>query len=680
MVYEVLPGENHPLGATVADEGVNFCLFSEHANQVELLVFDKPEDLEPVQVVLLDPEVNRTYSFWHVFLKGLKPGAGYAYRVDGPHEPHNGHRFDRSRVLIDPYARANTQVLWDRGKAIGEGDNLKTSLRSVVVKPPEFNWKGDRPLDIPKQDTIIYEMHVGGFTKSPTAKVKHPGKFLGVVEKIPYLKELGVTAVELLPVAAFDETEGARKNKEGQMLKNYWGYAPVGFFSLHPAYCVAADYGEQINEFKTMVRELHKNGIEVILDMVYNHTSEGNELGPTFCFRGLDNAVYYHLRHDDGAQYVDFSGCGNSINANHPIVAKMIKESLEYWAGEMHVDGFRLDEGSVLSRNQMGQPDRYPQVLWEIELSEALADTKLFSEAWDAKGLYEIGSFPGYRWSEWNGRYRDAIRRFVRGDNAMVGEAAARIAGSADLYQAGREQPINSVNFITCHDGFTLWDLVSYNGKHNEANGEDNRDGIEENYSWNGGAEGETELPAVWKLRRRQARNLLTILLLSQGVPMLLAGDECGQTQRGNNNAYCQDNELSWFDWERAAQNGEMAAYVQALIEFRKSHRILRRRSFFSGKKNERGLADLEWHGALARQPGFADPLCKVLGMSLGAEGEEPDVLVLFNMQDNACEFELVAVDGREWRLSLQTSEEEMTYSAVQATVPARTVAVFESV
>jgi glycogen operon protein len=584
-------------------------------------------------------------------------------------------------VLIDPYARANTHALWSREAACGKKDTIGQSMRSVVVDLNGFDWEGDKQPNISKQHSIIYELHVGGFTKDPSSQVTHPGTFLGLIDKIPYLQDLGVTAVELMPVTEFDETEVLGEGPDGKPLKNYWGYAPVGFFSLHPKYCVSGNFREQIDEFRTMVREFHKAGIEVILDMVFNHTSEGDERGPTVSFRGLDNAVYYHLNFQDKSRYVDFSGCGNSLNCNHPIVSKLIRESLEYWVKEMHVDGFRLDEGSVLSRNQDGKPERYPRVLWEIELSEALADTKLFSEAWDALGLYEIGSFPGYRWSEWNGKFRDAVRRFVRGDNGMVGEMASRMAGSADLYQAGQEKPINSLNFVTCHDGFTLYDLVSYNRKHNEMNGEENRDGISENYSWNCGEEGETDKREVLRLRKRQVKNLLTILLLSQGVPMMLAGDEVMRTQRGNNNPYCQDNRLSWFDWDLVEKHREIWEFTQQLLAFRKKHGVLRRKSYFSGMKNSRGLADVEWHGCNIYHPGWDDPLCKILAVTYGAMDEqEADVFVAMNMEDNSLEVELPAVQGREWREVLQTSEMRLNRALVQVTVPARSIVVFESV
>ena len=658
MKFEALPGKKHPPGAVVEEDGVNFALFSEDATGVELLLFEEPTDKKPVFTYVFDPEDNRSYSFWHVKVVGATAGMGYAYRVDGPDEPQNGHRFDRSKVLVDPYSRINVHGLWDRGAAVGSGDNLLKSMRSVIVGQEAFDWEGDKPINRPKQETIIYEMHVAGFTRSKTAGVRHPGTFLGVIEKVEYLKKLGITAVELLPVNAFDETEVIRRMPDGTMLKDFWGYAPIGYFALHPGYCVSDEPLEQLDEFREMVKALHRAGIEVILDMVFNHTAEGNQHGPTTSFRGLGNKVYYHLNPKNRGDYVDFSGCGNAVNANHPIVSKMIRESLEYWVAEMHVDGFRLDEGSVLSRNQHGNPEPYPRLLWEVELSEVLADTKLFTEAWDAAGLYEVGSFPGYRWSEWNGKYRDSVRRFVKGDEGQVAEMANRIAGSADIYQRGKEKPINSVNFVTCHDGFSLYDLVAYNGKHNESNGEENRDGINENLSWNCGAEGETEDEKIKKLRIRQIKNFWTVLMMSIGVPMVLSGDEAARTQRGNNNAYCQDNEISWFDWKRVEEQKDLLRFAQKMIGFRRGHGVLRRREFFSGEKNERGLKDLEWHGCRLNGPGFDNRGCRVLSMTLGAmaQGEE-DVFAAFNMSEHDEKFDVPELKGRKWYMVVRTDE-----------------------
>lgn len=654
-LLQVEKGSPHPLGATPDQNGVNFSLFSENATGVELLLFERHDAPEPFQTIQLDPFVNKTFHFWHVYVRGLEPGAPYAYRVDGPSDLCAGHRFDQKKALIDPYARGNTNSLWKRADACGPDDNLKTSMRSVVIDASGYDWEGDRPLNRPMEETIIYELHASGFTKSPSSGVKHPGTFSGIIEKIPYLKELGITAVELLPVFDFDETDILRV-VDGTPLKNFWGYSTMGFFSPQSAYCVSPESGSHLREFRDMVKALHKVGIEVILDVVFNHTDEGNHQGPVFSFKGIDNLVYYFLVPWDKQFYLDYSGCGNTLNCNHPIAQKLIVECLRYWVREAHVDGFRFDEGSILSRGEDGSPLPHPPVVWQIELDEELADTKVIAEAWDAAGLYQIGYFPGDRWAEWNGRYRDDIRRFVKGEPGLVGDVASRLAGSADLYQAVGELPINSINFITCHDGFTLNDLVSYNAKHNEGNGEGNRDGINDNLSNNCGVEGETTDPAVKALRDRQVKNFATILLLSRGVPMILSGDEVRRTQKGNNNAYCQDNEIGWFDWTLAQKHHEMFRFWKRMIEFRKTHSTLRQRFFFSGAVNERGLADVSWHGCKLNQPGWSDPEARALGMTLGGFDGEPDIHVMLNMYWESLELEIPPVPGRRWFRVINTA------------------------
>jgi glycogen operon protein len=646
------------LGATPKQDGVNFAIFSEHATSVELLLFDKPDDLEPIQIIELNPRINKTFHFWHVFVKGLKPGKGYAYRIDGPRNLHwAGYRFNKNKVLLDPYARANSNTLWNRVDAVGPHDNLATSMRSVVIDISDYDWEGDYPINRLISETIIYEMHVGGFTKSPSSGCLHPGTFSAVIEKIPYLKELGITAVELLPIFDFDEKETVRE-VNGEPLKDYWGYNPHSFFAPEASYCSPAGK-DPITEFRDMVKALHKAGIEVILDVVFNHTSEGNHLGPTINFKGIDNSIYYHLVNFDKQYYMDYSGCGNTYNCNHPMVDKLIVDCLEFWVKEMHVDGFRFDEGSILARGQDGAPLLHPPVIWHIETSEVLADTKIIAEAWDAAGLYQIGYFPGYRWAEWNGRFRDDIRRFVKGDPGMVGAVSWRIAGSADLYQSSGHLPINSVNFISCHDGFTLNDLVSYNHKHNEANGEHNRDGINDNLSWNCGVEGETEKLEIDALRRRQIKNFACLLLLSQGVPMITAGDEVRRTQKGNNNGYCQDNEISWFDWNLVEKNADIFRFFKLLINFRKCycHTGLRRRHFFSGEINERGLADISWHGCKLFNPGWHNHHGRVLAFTLGGFEGESDIHVMFNMYWETLDFELPPIEGREWYKVIDTAE-----------------------
>ncbi len=613
----VEPGSPHPLGATPGPEGVNFSLFSGNATGVQLLLFDRHDAPAPSQVIQFDPFVNKSFHFWHVFVRGLWAGAHYAFRVEGPFNPAAGQRFDQGKVLVNLYARGNTDTLWQRGPACVPGDNLGTSMRSVVVDPTGYDWEGDLPLNRPMAETVIYEMHARGFTRSASSGVQYPGTFAGIIEKIPYLKDLGVTAVELLPVFDFDE-KGTLRELNGKALTNYWGYSTIGFFAPQCSYCISPESGSHLNEFRDMVKALHRSGIEVILDVVFNHTDEGNQLGPTFSFKGIDNLSYYLLVPWDLQYYMDFSGCGNTFNCNHPVAQKLIVECLRYWVGEAHVDGFRFDEGSILSRGEDGLPATHPPVVWRIELDDQLGTTKVMAEAWDAAGLYQVGHFPGDRWAEWNGRYRDEIRRFVRGDPGIVGAVASRIAGSADLYQSGGRLPINSINFVSCHDGFTLNDLVSYDQKHNEANGEANGDGINDNLSWNCGVEGETGDPAVNALRERQIRNFAAILLLSRGVPMFVAGDEARRTQQGNNNAYCQDNDVSWFDWTLPSQNAALVRFWKRMLEFRKQHAALRRGEFFSGAVNDRGLKDVAWHGAEAQPARLGRPQRALSGLHAG--------------------------------------------------------------
>jgi isoamylase len=645
----------HPLGATPDPEGVNFSLFSENATGVELLLFRRHDDPNPFQTIQLDPYLNKTFHFWHVHVNGLLPGTHYAYRVDGPHDLSAGHRFNPNKVLIDPYAKGNTDTLWVRGSACGPDDNLATSMRSVVIATEDYDWEGDQPLHRPMEDTVVYEVHARGFTQSPSSGVREAGTFSGIIEKIPYLKELGITAVELLPVFDFDETAVLRE-VDGKPLTNFWGYSTLGFFAPQCAYCVAPEAGGHLREFRDMVKALHKAGIEVILDVVFNHTDEGNHQGPVFSFKGIDNRVHYFLVPGDKQFYFDYSGCGNTFNCNHPIVGKLIIDSLRYWVEEMHVDGFRFDEGSILSRGEDGAPCAHPPVVWQIELDEALVESKVIAEAWDAAGLYQIGNFPGDRWAEWNGRYRDDIRRFVKGDPGLVGAVASRLGGSSDLYQGQGKLPINSINFITCHDGFTLNDLVSYNTKHNEANGEGNRDGINDNLSWNCGEEGESLDPAVEALRERQIKNFAAILMLSRGVPMLVAGDEVRRTQRGNNNAYCQDNEISWFDWGLVDQNAAMYRFWNRMIKFRKSHPALRRRYFFNGSVNDQGLPDVSWHGCLLNQPGWSDPNARALAVTLGGVDGDADIHVMLNMYWEPLDFQIPALSGRSWFKALDTA------------------------
>ncbi|WP_157315356.1 glycogen debranching protein GlgX [Chitinibacter sp. GC72] len=641
-------GRPHPLGATPCDEGVNFSLYSQDATHIELLLFARPDDQEPSQTIVLNPESNRSFFFWHVLVEGLKPGWHYAYRVDGPQQPEQGLRFNPAKVLLDPYAKGISNLLWDRAAACGDGDNLHHAMRCEVVDTRDYDWEGDKPLGRRMADSVIYELHVRGFTAS--SDLPKAGTFRALIEKIPYLQELGVTAVELLPVFDFDETEVLRVLPDGSSLKNFWGYSTVGYFAPENSFCASAHEGAHINELRDLVKALHAADIEIILDVVFNHTNEGNHLGPTLHFKGIDNRTYYILVDGQPQYYMDYTGCGNTVNSNHPITDKFIQDCLEYWVREFHIDGFRFDEGSILSRDESGRPMRHPPVLWNLELSETFCDTKLIAEAWDAAGLYQIGSFPGMRWAEWNGRYRDDVRRFVRGDPGLVGAVATRIAGSADIYQWNGRGPENSVNFIACHDGFTLMDLVSYNGKHNDCNGEGNRDGIDDNLSWNCGQEGPCEDPGVIALRKRQIKNFAAILLLSQGVPMLMAGDEFGRSQQGNNNAYCQDNAISWLDWSLLDANRDLFKFVKGMIALRRRCSQLRRWDYFEGGINARGVAQIAWHGCMLNAPGWSDPDCQVLAFTLGAlDDKEPDLHIMLNMADQALGFQIPELNGRHW-------------------------------
>lgn len=680
-------GEPHPLGATVYPDGVNFSVFSQHAQSMELLLFASDEDVEPVQIIPMTAEANKSFHFWHIFVVGAKPGQHYAYRVAGPDLSDRGLRYDPEKVLIDPYAYGNSMKLWNRGKACAPGDNLASAMRSVVIDPLAYDWEGDTPLNRPMQDTVIYEMHVGGFTRAGNSGVASPGTFRAVIEKIPYLKSLGVTAVELLPVFQFDDTEA--REFDGQTLTNYWGYSTMAYFAPHPGYCEAPGEAAHLDEFRDMVKALHKAGIEVILDVVFNHTDEGNHQGPTFSFRGFDNLNYYYLVPENQAFYYDYTGCGNTFNCNHPVGSKMIVECLRFWVEHMHVDGFRFDEGSVLSRGQDGAPMEFPPVLWQIELDEVLARSKVIAEAWDAAGLYQVGHFPGFRWAEWNGVYRDTMRKYVRGDAGLIGAVADRVSGSASLYQSNGHLPVNSVNFITAHDGFTMNDLVSYNGKHNEANGEGNRDGVDDNMSWNCGVEGPTDDPAVEALRDQQVRNFAALLMLSQGVPMFVMGDEVRRSQGGNNNAWCQNNPIGWFDWSLPERNAGMLRFWQRMIAFRAAHPAVHRSRYFDGKLNERGLADISWHGLDLYSPGWDDPNARALAWTLGAFDGGADLHIMSNMYWEPLSFAVPEVAGRRWFHAIDTSRpspddiaepgKELPLTSDRVTVAGRSIVVLIS-
>ena len=657
--YSTQPGRRFPFGATFDSKGTNFSVWGRFATRVELLLYERSDSPTPFQIIELDPEVNRTFYAWHVYVEGLAPGTFYGWRMDGPGDTRStGFRFDKEKVLLDPWARGVTHELWDRRRARLPGDNGAFSMRSVVLDDDRYDWEGDVPLNHPVEQRVIYEMHVGGFTRHPTSQVTRPGTFAAVIEKIPYLKALGVTDVELLPVMAFDEQD-VPEGVAARGLRNYWGYSTHSFFCPHPGYTVSPERGTHRREFRDMVKALHKADIGVTLDVVLNHTSEGGEGGPTINFKGMANPGFYHLDPNDRRLYRDYTGCGNTVNCNLPMVSDFLVDCLEYWVREMHVDGFRFDLASVLVRDQNGAPMYFAQTPWRIEFSKVLANTAIIAEAWDAAGLYQVGDFPGFRWAEWNGRYRDVIRRFVRGDRGLIGEVASRVSGSSDLYESEGRLPSNSINFVTCHDGFTLCDLVSYNGKHNEANGEDNRDGNNDNLSWNHGSEGETDDRKILSLRRQQAKNFMAILLLSQGVPMILAGDEVLGTQRGNNNGYCQDNELSWFDWTLTERNREMLRFMTKMIAFRKRHTCLMRRHFLTGKKGEGAFfPDVSWHGIRLNEPLWHDPNAQVLAYTLGRQTrEEGDLHIVFNMSDYGVDMPLPPLSDGTWHRAIDTGQ-----------------------
>jgi glycogen operon protein len=644
-------GASAPLGATVTRDGVNFSVFSKRATDVDLVFFDQVDNPTPSRVIRIDPVANRTYHYWHVFVPRVKAGQIYGFRVNGPFDPSMGLRFDSSKVLLDPYGRGVVVPSgYNRAAAHDKGDNAATAMKSVVVDPSQYDWEGDQPLHRPSAQTIVYEMHVRGLTRHPSSGLPDAtrGTYAGVIAKIPYLTALGITAVELLPVFQFDALDAPAGHV------NYWGYAPVSFFAPHQAYSSRQDALGPAAEFRDMVKALHRAGIEVILDVVFNHTAEGDDTGPMLCFRGFENRTYYVLE-GNGSRYANYTGTGNTLNANHPIVRRLIVDSLRYWVQEMHVDGFRFDLASILSRDPDGCPSPNPPVLWDIESDPALAGTKLIAEAWDAAGLYQVGSFIGDAWKEWNGRFRDDVRAFLRGDEGTVGRVADRLLGSPEVYGHKEREAEASVNFVTCHDGFTLNDLVSYNQKHNEANGEGNRDGTDDNRSWNCGVEGPSNDAAVETLRNRQVKNFLTLTTLSIGLPMLLMGDEVRRTQRGNNNAYCQDDETSWFDWALLEKHADVHRFVQLLL----ARRVLRDVSHEQQRislTNQLRQATMAWHGVRLWQPDWHD---NSHSLAFGADMPRAGLKMhlLMNAYWEPLVFELPEVEGSQsWRRWIDTS------------------------
>ncbi|MDP3009255.1 MAG: isoamylase [Methylococcales bacterium] len=635
-------GSRSPSGASWHPEATNFSIFSREARAVELLLYETETCDEPMQVIPLDLEVQRTFFSWHVAVENLPANTFYTWRVQKPD--------DSWWEILDPWARAVSNKKWQRTAAI---KNASNGLRGIVSDLTRKNRSLNRYKPKPLDNAIIYEVHVGGFTRHPSSGVKHPNTFKGLIEKIPYLKALGITHVELLPVMAFDEQD-VPDGVAALGNENYWGYSPYGFYAPHPGYCATS---KPVNEFKEMVQAFHDADLGVLLDVVFNHTSEGNEGGPTIHFKAILDDIFYH-RSPDRQHYHDYTGCGNTINCNHPLVTHFLVHCLEYWVNEMGVDGFRFDLASVFTRGEDGEVLANPSLPWSIELSRSLINAPIIAEAWDAAGLYQVGSFPGTRWAEWNGRYRDVMRRFVRGDRGLVDEVATCLTGSSDLFADDHRLPSCSVNFITCHDGFTLWDLVSYNGKHNMANGEQNRDGTNDNTSWNCGIEGETVNPQVLTLRRQQARNFMALLFLSQGVPMFLAGDEFLHTQGGNNNAWCQNNEISWLNWQRNKDSEEMLHFTQELIAFRHRHRCLARPRYLTGRIDpSRGIPDIAWHGVRLNEPLWHDGNAQVLAFTLaGYVSTEEDLHVIINMSDHAFDAPLPVIDQRRWYLAMDTA------------------------
>lgn len=707
--YIVQNGNPFPQGATLSEKGVNFSVFSRHATQVQLDIFNDENDAEPSFSYTFNPDVNKTGDMWHVFLTGLKAGALYLYRVNGAFKPEQGQRFNPKSYLLDPYAKALTNhslflnIEKDTTNPQDEMDILlaaaqtgKNFPKCVVIDNADFDWQGDRPLNYPLRHSVLYETHLKGFTQSPTSGVQHRGTYRGLIEKIPYLKELGITSVELLPIQEFDEYENTNVNpKTGERLKNYWGYSTIAFFAPKASFAANKNPGACVNEFKEMVRELHKNGLEVILDIVFNHTAEGNENGISINFRGFENSIYYLLEENQLQYYKNFSGCGNTVNCNHPVVRTFIIDCLRYWVCEMHVDGFRFDLGSILGRDRNGNLMENPPMLERIAEEPVLRNTKIIAEAWDAGGAYQVGWFPGGRWAEWNDRFRDDMRCFWRGDDFFTNAAATRLTGSSDLYLRDGRKPFHSINFLTSHDGFTLNDLVTYEKKHNEENGENNRDGSDNNHSFNCGFEGTSTNPAIEKLRVRYVKNLLISLFLSQGTPMLLAGDEFRRTQRGNNNAYCQDNETSWLDWSLKDTHSEIFRFTRKIIEFRLHHAAFRRPEFFIGQDLScNSLMDISWFNEKGKLPDWAKQnhflACRMDGSKaeIFSEKDDNDFYLMFNTSSKDITVSLPNPSaGKKWYRVIDTSiavphdflsvgEEEIIFPENIYILPAKSCAV----
>ena len=647
----VQPGHPFPLGATVQRGGVNFSVYADGAEGVDLLLFAAPDDALPQRTITLDSDSNKTFHYWHVFVPGLSAGQCYAYRAHGAYDPPGGKRYDGSKALLDPYARAvyYQEDVYDRGAACRFGhDTVATAMRSVVVDPDAYDWEGDEPLHHRFSNAVIYEMHVKGFTAHPNSGLPDDlrGTYAGLIEKIPYLQSLGVKAVELLPVHQFDPYATATP------LPNYWGYQTVAFFAPHRPYSARRDVLGPVDEFRDMVKALHRADIKVILDVVYNHTAENGDNGPTLSMRGFANDTYYVLDPANRARFVNASGVGNTVNANNAVVRRLIIDCLRYWVEHMHVDGFRFDLASALARGEEGHPLSDPPVLLDIDTDPVLSRALIIAEPWDAAGLYQVSDFVGDRWAVWNGHYRDVVRRFVKGDSGMIRQLADQIVGAPSQFQQPDRDPIRSVNFVTAHDGFTLNDLVSYDHKHNEANGEQNRDGTNTNDSWNHGVEGPTSDAAIEALRARQIRNFMAILTVSQGRAMLLMGDEVRRTQRGNNNAYNQDNEISWFDWSLVEQNTDLLRFTRRLIDLHQYAATFHERRSWALD----GDYIVNWHGLKLDHPDWSDD-SREIALDLRRTDGNSRAFVIFNAFWEAQTFELPRVlKGSGWRRVLDTA------------------------
>ena len=680
-------------GAILQPNGVNFSIYSKDAEEVNLVLFESENAKEPSAVINFDPVKNKTGNIWHIFIEGLKAGTLYLYKVDGPYNPPQGLRFNKNKYLFDPYAKAFTSgsvfkaynKLHKKGFAQNAGGEIfdLSDFPKCVVIDDDFDWEGDRPLNYPLEKSVIYETHIKGFTASKTSGLaeQFAGTYKGFSQKIDYLKKLGITAVEFLPMFEFDENENGNINpKTGEQLVNYWGYSTIGFFAPKTSYSSDKTPGGAVREFKQLVKELHKAGIEVILDVVYNHTAEGNEHGYTFEFRGLQNDVYYSLPQNDKNYYMNFSGCGNSMNCNHPVTSQMILDSLHYWVVNMHIDGFRFDLASILTRMSNGSviPAEWPSITSAINSDPILANTKIIAEPWDCAGLYQLGGFPAgenSRWSEWNGRFRDDIRRFNRGDENVATAAATRIAGSSDCYNHSGRKPMASINFITAHDGFTLNDLVSYNYKHNDENGEQNRDGSDDNISYNHGFEGECTNPKIENIRKKKIKNFFVHLMTAQGVPMMLGGDEMRRTQNGNNNAYCQDNEISWFNWDLAVKNQGFVRFTSKMIELRKNHPIFRRNSFFAENSDNSNVPEISWYDPFGKVPDWSKT-GRFLAYKLDGQNQDNDFYVATNLDLYDMTITLPALTGeKKWYRVADTSfdsPEDILESGQEELLPAQ--------